>query len=333
MPVAVPPAQTTVHGKGGAAIHVSVRLPPGYRIVLQDRARLHAAAPQFEIVRGKAQYGVLMLVPVSPAPDLTRIDPAMPARGQSVQAAATFWAKARGDRVQRVTRDGFLVLHDGRPVQVFVRLHGVLPAIVVGFGSGRALLLAVARTMVARWIAPVPLGGASDAAALELRDRANAAIEGQDAFSSTFSSGTPLSVGYTVDTSRSARYQAIFAGATRTSLIGFVSGSTAYAPGSCWKPTPALDTGRFLAPRLPLSAPGLTYEPVEQAGALLRLRYRYWTLDATPRTVQVELDPATLLPVRSETSDVLGKGSNGVAVTQTSWTWGSVTRAPLPRRC
>ena len=333
--VAPPPAlhhaAVTLHGQGGGVVHVDVRLPRGYRIVLHDPARLHGNGLEFEIRRGRTQYGVLTLVPGALPSSTRQSDPAYPTPHETAKdVAGTYRRLLNGDTV-RLLPDRYLLVRDGLPVGLVVPLAGAVPTVIVGTGSGRTLLEAVARSMVARLVAPAPLAPPPDPAALTLRDRANRAIEAQDAYS--YTEGTPSVGGDTVDIVRSVRYLARFGDTRRTFLAALTRGRTDYAFTSsrdCWQASRSVDTGQFLAPRLPIAATGLSYGPVEHVGRMLRLRYRYWTAGAVPLAGSVVLDPATLLPVSSETRVPIGRGW---FTFPRSWTWRPVSRRPVPHRC
>ena len=328
---ALHPAGATLRGQGGAVMRVDVRLPLGYRIVLHDPARLHGGGLEFEIRRGRAQYGVVTLVPGQLAGVTGTPDPAYPTPRQTPAAVARSYRRVYNGALLRLAPGRYLLLRDALPVGLVVPLAGAVPTIVVGTGSGRTLLEAVARTMVARLVAPRPLAPRSDPAALALRDRANRAISAQDAYS--FTEGPPSIGGGTFDIIRSARYLARFGDATRTFLGALTIGRTEYTLASsreCWSAIRSFDPNQFLAPRLPIAATGLSYRPVVHVDGLLRLRYRYWTAGAAPLTGRVDLDPATLLPVRSETAIPLGARS---FTFPRSWTWAPVTRHPVPHLC
>jgi len=320
----------TLHGPDGAVVRVDARVPKGYRLVLHDPARLQIGRQfVFEIVRGHGQYGVLTVGLMPASTYTTRRDPAYPAAHRTAGAVARSYAVPTTDRLLRETPHSYVLLRNLRPVGVFVGMRGPLPLVLEGIGAGRTLLVAVARTMVARWVSPVPLGPASDPEALALRDRANAAIAAQDSYTES------RDIPNLLDVSRSARYLARFADATRTYREELQLAGTDYfhrSPGGCWTSSAVVDTGQFLAPRLPIAAPGLSYGPIERADGVLRLRYRYWTTSAAALTGQVDLDPVTLLPIRSEQTQVFG-GTSIPDTVRDSWTWQPVALLPRPRVC
>jgi hypothetical protein len=63
----------------------------------------------------------------------------------------------------------------------------------------------------------------------------------------------------------------------------------------------------------------------------VRLRYRYWTTTAAALTGQVDLDPVTLLPIRSERTE--DYGSSSTYTFRNAWTWQPVALLPRPRVC
>jgi hypothetical protein len=219
----------TLHGPGGARLRIDAQVPRGYHVVLHDPVRMRGAALILEIRQGSGltRSGVMLISPQGALPYFTTQDPAYPAPPQTARAVARSWEPQSTVKARRVTRDRYLLVRGTHPVGFVVAMHGALPSAVVGHGVGRALLEDLVRTLVARWIAPIPLGASSDPEALALRDRANAAIAGQDAYSLL------IDPGHTEDVVRSARYLASFAGADHVLQgleIGHTRATAARAP-------------------------------------------------------------------------------------------------------
>jgi hypothetical protein len=294
-------------------------VPRGYRIVLRDPARYMTGGLRLEIVRGNGRAGVLSIQPIGALPEYSRKDPSRPSVPQTAYAVARSFQPGGFGRARRVAVGRYLMMRGTHPVGFAVAMTGSMPAVVFGIGWGRALLNAVARTLVARWQGPDPREARSDPDALAQRDRANAAIAAQDSYTRSERSPSDDEV---FDVIRSQRYQAVFVGTTRDALRYFTTGEVTYQRRSdpeCWEHLHFVDHGEFLAPRLPVAAIGLAYAPPQQVGGLIRLSYDYWTSSAAPATVTVDLDPATMLPVTTTTDLYVS-----------SWTWQPVSTLTAP---